>query len=177
MDCVIGYSFAAWLQIDESMWPGTVNRFLLSSGDDDTLDPGSIIVRFKSEKVTVTTKERPTGRKLSHSEPFTSSEWFHLTITFDKSGQLLVYINGTLVGNGSSSSHSVSNTSVVFDMHLGRWTSRNDKFGNFSMDEWYVWDEVLTATEVAEFYESSNQETEGNFFRSLNVFGLINKIA
>jgi hypothetical protein len=85
------------------------------------------------------------------------STWTHIAITVDRSGNALMYINGTLQTDTEDVSEDVSvagNNNNIFNIgSIG--TNNTARNANMSIDEPAIWLKVLTQEEITELQTST----------------------
>ena len=81
-----------------------------------------------------------------------ANNWFHLVITWNRYGDLIVYINGIERYRVSAVSYTATNARTSSVMHLGKPNNALEKFANFSLDEWFFWGRNLSGEVVGLIY-------------------------
>jgi hypothetical protein len=89
---------------------------------------------------------------------FVTNQWNHLVVTRSSSlGNYKSYLNGTLISTVSSAVNpTYLNGYVNRVTQGGRQFSAMAQFLNGKIDETYIWNKVLSDSEVTELYNSSN---------------------
>ena len=169
---------ALWLNIpEESLYPTTAEKYFISSGGQTrSVITGGMTLLAKTTGLWIDFRLRPDGKLWSITEITAEpNSWFHLAITWNKYGELTVYINGieryrvsgVAYGPTSSTTSSVmhveryrvsgvaygptsSTTSSV--MHVGKNSVGLTSFSNFSLDEWFFWSKTLSSEMVTLIY-------------------------
>ncbi len=77
--------------------------------------------------------------------------WRHIAITYSPSGSTL-YINGVAQGTGTGSPFS---NGAAVPLSIGAWSGDGGGFMNGSLDDVAVWDQPLTAAQIAELAAST----------------------
>ena len=82
-------------------------------------------------------------------------QWFHIAATWSKDKNLNIFLNGTMLHTIGSSTYSPAvSTSVGSDMHVGKPNNVYDLYAQFTLDEWYVWDNELNNEHIEQIYRS-----------------------
>ncbi|MET4696342.1 retention module-containing protein [Endozoicomonas lisbonensis] len=84
---------------------------------------------------------------------FTAGEWVHVTTTFASDGTVSIYKNGELV---RSESHSLPTETVRNHNYIGKSNWSSDGYMDGAIDEFAVFSDTLTASEVKAIYEASS---------------------
>ena len=143
-----------WLNIpEESLYPVEPNYFISSGGQTRSVITGGMALLAKNNGLWIDFRGRPDGKLWTISEiNAAANNWFHLTITWNKYDDLIVYINGIERYRVSAVSYTATNARTSSVMHLGKPNSALDKFVNFSLDEWFFWGRNLSGEVVGLIY-------------------------
>jgi len=93
----------------------------------------------------------------------TLSTWYYLTIIYDDSSDVSLYINGNFIASvcmtGSAGTDCVTDikTASGHPLILGRFSAATARYLNGSIAQVQLWNKVLTATEVKKLYESDKK--------------------
>ena len=93
----------------------------------------------------------------------TDNTWFHIVWKWDGSNHY-IYVNGSQSATASSSAQPPSDTE---DLRIGAWSQNSDRDFAGNIDEVAIWNEALTASEVAQIYHAG----QANFDLSQNGGG------
>ena len=80
------------------------------------------------------------------------NKWMHITGTWSAHGFVYLYINGTLKATQSEGTYPVGSATPNMMMTVGKFNSGSEKYGQFDLDEWYVWDRQLNSDQVVQVY-------------------------
>jgi len=95
---------------------------------------------------------------ISHS--ITVGVWQHIAVTYKaSSGLVTLYINSTSTGTATNTKTSIFNSSADFEIGSNR--SGNNTYDGL-IDEVRIWDDVRTATEIADNYQTELVGDEAN---------------
>ena len=90
---------------------------------------------------------------------FTSNEWVHITTTFGSDGSVNIYKNGDLV---RSETITPLTETVRTNNYIGKSNWSNDGYLDGAIDEFAVYDDALTASEVKAIFEASTIQNQLN---------------
>ena len=149
LDLSGSFTFEVWLK------PGTSNSFALVDKWVGPSDQRSyqIVYHFGYEKWYFDISENGTSADTRLELADTSiatGEWQHYAFTFNSSdSKIILYRNGSSLVNGTHPSSSIYNSgSPVFLF--------GTDYYNGLADEYIIWDDVRTPTEISESYNSGN---------------------
>jgi hypothetical protein len=93
---------------------------------------------------------------------YNNNEWTHLVLTINPNGQWKTYINGVLNTTNNSSYPALVQNNFVY---LGKSLHNIDAYFNGLMDEYLMYDTVLTAQDVSQLYSyiENTQVNSENF--------------
>ena len=89
-----------------------------------------------------------------------TSTWTHVGVTFDGSGNVAFYINGSSAGTASAATTNPTNTQAVY---LGR--AYNGNYFNGKMDEVAIFNSVLTSSQISNIYSNKLYPEMVSFWR------------
>ena len=144
------FSFSVWIKLESD-----------TSGGQDILAKrdGSAVAgyhwRINSPALTVSlhTRSGSSGETETADTAVTTGSFFHLVVTRAASdGAVVFYLNGSSDGSGNTS----RNVDTTGQFTVGRNGDNNDAHFDGLIDIAAVWNKVLTASEVAELYNSGN---------------------
>ena len=140
---------AVWLNLGSN--PGT-GVLISSGGNGNRVDPaGMAIVVGNLNTINVRFRVRATAMAwLAEGIPVSNGTWFHVITTWRQDRNLTVFINGSEVMDIGSETYP-PNSPTIAGMHMGK---RNNAFHSYAkgmVDEVYVWDRKLNASEALEF--------------------------
>jgi len=98
------------------------------------------------------------GTKINQSQVSWEPEldtWYHVAVTFD-SNQVKFFVNGSQQGTTQTNTYSSANNGSA-DFNFG--TDKNTFYTDGKFDDWRVWNDVRTPTEIADNYK---KELVGN---------------
>ena len=78
------------------------------------------------------------------------NNWYHVVATYDTSAGQKLYVNGNLVASGTTTGTVTTNTG---NLYVGSYYSTGYKYSG-RLDEFAIFDKVLTPTEVSYLYNS-----------------------
>lgn len=120
---------------------------------------GRVISYFESGKLVLFCQpEGGTNSTIATTTTISTNTWYHVTCVVDRTDKLKIYLNGTLE-NGASSNNNLalyptSNFNNSSPFRIGAFTAANNvdpiSFSNGKIDEFNVWNRVLTTTEITE---------------------------
>jgi len=111
----------------------------------------------------------------THLFPTTVSylrQWYHVVITYDNK-YLSLYINGVLEGKAAKKFRSefLEGDSVLIGMHYG---TKNKRFFQGSVDDIYIFNRVISPSEIKELYNAPNPNRVATIFKWIfYCFGVI----
>jgi len=89
---------------------------------------------------------------VSGAETLVQDVWYHVAVTFDSAtGEMILYLDGTEVNKSTAAN--ITMTAVLIGNH------DNDHALDGSLDEVYLFDEVLSAEQIDAFYQAGLFET------------------
>ena len=140
---------AVWLNLGSNPGAGVL---ISSGGNGGRVDPAGMgILVGNKNTISVRFRVRATMMAwLADFIPVYNGSWFHVIATWKQNGNLTVFINGSEVMEISSETYLPSSPTIA-GMHMGK---RNNEFGSYAkgmVDEVYVWDRKLNASEALEF--------------------------
>jgi hypothetical protein len=106
--------------------------------------------------------ETSINAQVASTTTISTNTWYHVTLVLDRLDKLKIYLNGTL-NNGTASNNNlvpfvVSNYNTNHPFRIGAQTAGNNvdpiAFLNGKIDEFNVWNRVLTTTEITELYNA-----------------------
>ena len=98
-------------------------------------------------------RSRPDGKLWSISEITAEpNSWFHLVITWNKYGDLTVYINGIERHRVSGEFYGPTSATTSSVMHVGKTSVGLTSFSDFSLDDWFFWSKILSNEMVTLIY-------------------------
>ena len=160
------FTISGWVKPTDASDFGVI----MSKYDDNTTYKSDRVFRIViSGSVCICTIKKSSGNNLATSTTTTTlsdGEWFHFAFTNDGSN-LKGYINGVLEDTDSTASGSLnsSNQNFLIGAQYVNTVEDNEFGGN--IDEVGIWNEALTASEVAQIYHGS----QANFDLSQNGGG------
>ena len=95
---------------------------------------------------------------LEVDDAFTLGEWAHFTVTLSASGEMGLYKNGELIGEGTTTEPL---NAAVRDLFIGNRSDDNRAMDG-SVDEFAVYDKALTADEIKAVYEAGTIDNQLN---------------
>ena len=153
----IGYNsmtYSFWLNAS-----ATTNYTKLFSKTIGAGSIGRVISFFESGKlVFFFQSDTSINTQVASTTTISTNTWYHITLVLDRSDKLKIYLNGTL-NNGTASSnnlipYSSTNYNTTHPFRIGSGTGSDnitaDSFFNGKIDEFNVWNRVLTTTEITE---------------------------
>ena len=145
---------AVWLNLGSNP-PASV--LISSGGNGNRVDPAGMAIVVGNLN-TINVRFRVRGTKMAwfaEGIPVPSGSWFHVIATWRQDGNLTVFINGSEVMEISSETY-LPSTPTIADMHMGKRNNAFQSYAKGMVDEVYVWDRKLNASEVLEFLCSYN---------------------
>ena len=126
-----------------------------SGGQTRGVMTGGMALLFKNGKVGVRFASRVLGKIWSQdSFDVPLGYWFHLGISWHPDRGLATSLNGHFsLPNVNGENLIFTNGIVPNHMHLGKPNNGDEKYGNFTIDGWYVWNYVLDAESMQMIYE------------------------
>lgn len=83
-----------------------------------------------------------------------AGSWFHIVITLDNTNGLKIYVNGSLDGTQAVSAGYLSSNSNLTEVRMSARATSLSQFVDGKIDETSVYDTTLSATDVADIYNS-----------------------
>ena len=94
--------------------------------------------------------------------PFTPNSWYHVAGVFDSAQQTLsLYLDGALIDSRSVSYSGIYNASAPFMLGASLNNGQVTQFFDGELDEWYVFDKALSASEITELKDLSSESIDG----------------
>ena len=153
-----------WLKPNETMSvPGVV---LNSGGSAGTVDPAGVAIVFQACLVLAfNIRVRRSEKRWLVRYNFPGADWIHVALTWKEDANMTVYINGSFLEEVPNTTYTpgvlLQTTNMVLGSHF-----HPQNYGQIVLDEMYVWDEELSATEVARVYNSYAGEYDIDFVLS-----------
>ena len=142
-----------WLKAAETIPVGIV---LSSGGNSNKVNPSGVALKFESNGVLAfNARVRSTKKRWLIRHDVSGAEWMHVALTWKQDGNMTAYVNGFFVETDPGVTYAPSSTLHTTNMVIGSHIDGNQNFGQFVLDELYVWDQELSATEVAQVYNSN----------------------
>ena len=120
---------------------------------------GRVLSYFESGKLVLFCQpEGGTNSTIATTTTISTNTWYHVTCVVDRADKLKIYLNGTLE-NGASSNNNLalyptSNFNNSSPFRIGAFTAADNTtptyFFNGKIDEFGVWNRLLTTTEITE---------------------------
>lgn len=120
---------------------------------------GRIISFFESGKLVFFFQpETSVNAQVATTTTISTNTWYHVALVLDRADKLKIYLNGTL-DNGTASNNNlipfgVSSYNTNHPFRIGAGTNSDSTtasgFFNGKIDEFGVWNRVLTTTEITE---------------------------
>ena len=84
-------------------------------------------------------------------------QWLHVAGTWSRGGTVKIYIDGAQrdVARSSYASNPLSANYLIPKMQVGRLSIKNF-YGQFTLDDWYFWDQELSRDQVKQVYNAYN---------------------
>ena len=146
--CSNGYTLIAWLNLGAT----TVGFLVNSGGQTIRVKNGGIVLAHKSDgtiTVAVRLREGNGGRVwLAENINVPQGQWFHAAATWQKNGQLKIYIDGELNKTVSEGSFTPEADDVDSAMHLGKLRQRHRFHANATIDELTIWAQEKSEAEM-----------------------------
>ena len=152
ISCENGYSMAMWLKPAETIPVGIV---LSSGGNTNKVNPSGVALKFEPNGVLAFNARVRFARKrwlIRHD--LSRAEWMHVALTWKQDGNMTAYVNGSFVEADPGKTYDPSSILQTTNMAIGSHMDGSQNYGHFVLDELYVWDQELSATEVAQVYNS-----------------------
>ena len=146
---------ALWLNIpEESLYPTTAEKYFISSGGQTrSVITGGMALLAKATGLWIDFRLRLDAKLWSITEITAEpNSWFHLAITWNKYGDLTVYINGIERHRASGVTYGPTSSTTSSVMHVGKNSVGLTSFSNFSLDEWFFWSKTLSNEMVTLIY-------------------------
>ena len=125
---------------------------LSSGGQTKNLITGGVALMVTYGKLVVVFRIRGTAQWRIDDIAIETDQWYHVSATWNKDGDLTGYINGIQRKQVGSASYSVGSSTILSTMHVGKPNNGNTLYGNASLDDWYFWERVLSSGEVETVY-------------------------
>lgn len=120
---------------------------------------GRVISFFESGKLVFFFQpETSVNAQVATTTTISTNTWYHVSLVLDRADKLKIYLNGTL-DNGTASNNNlipfgVSSYNTNHPFRIGAQTASNNVdpigFLNGKIDEFCVWNRVLTQSEITE---------------------------
>ncbi len=83
------------------------------------------------------------------------SNWHHVAMTYDGSFNVKVYLDGSLVGSGTS----VTPGDFYSQVHIGHYGNYGSNFANASIDDFRIYNKVLAQSDISALYAYTGADT------------------
>jgi len=114
---------------------------------------------------------------ITSTSTVTDASWHHIAVTFDRSANAQIYLDGSTDGGATNISGKSGSINTVSDLRIGaRSYDPLASVMDGSIDEVRVYDKLLGAAEISTRYSNITDSTasyriaDGNFFLDLNVW-------
>ena len=142
-------SICAWVAIDGARGDTFHGGAVFSYGDELD-DPGMFCLKTKKEEARWSVKFGDANRLRHFYDAPSSDAWHHLCLTYDAANVWTLYYDAAAVMTGAE----VLDTSAGDPLQLGKFSETYRMKG--AIDELWVFDDALTAAEVARLYDAGD---------------------
>ncbi|SVE50051.1 uncharacterized protein METZ01_LOCUS502905, partial [marine metagenome] len=127
-------------------------------------------------------RKYPDGKIWFHTNIFSVSsttsvsdnQWYHIAVS-RQGGTIKIFINGVEDGNVSNQTSAIGDQTYPLKFGIGNHSDGNGEYFNGNIDEVAIWNDALSAMEVATLYNSGNPLTastnSGYYTSSSNLKG------
>ena len=152
--CAEGYTLAVWLRLGPMLT--SQEKYILSSGGQTRgITTGGIAVVMKNRKLSVEVRIKSNLRKwIKNNISVEVDTWFHLAVTWEKNGNLTVFVDGTPLSPVTSSPYTVGASPSTANMHVGKPNNALNYYGELTIDEWNYWNSSLRSNHIKSLYGS-----------------------
>jgi hypothetical protein len=167
-DVVDELTISAWIKPNEITYAAIIDRLPYSGSNGYRLVTridGRIWAQFGTAE---SSDYAQTGTNY-----YSIGQWINIVGVFKNSNYVKLYINGSLIESVSTTRSFTTDKSLEF----GRWynTVGDNEYFKGNIDEGVIWNEAITAAEIAALYNSGNPLTaasdSGNYTSAANVKG------
>jgi len=170
-------SFALWIQAqydaDDANWPCGANQAYIMDyrGADNA---NRTLLRFYPAGNYFAVFISAGDRLGTAAQTFVAGDWIHIVITLDYTADsYAIYVNGAVADTDTTA---LTAPTAVVDWALGPYTLGAGYSGGWALDEYAVFDRVLTAEEVASIYASNSALTDMGAFNKPGLYILDGQI-
>lgn len=145
LDLTSAGGFSVWIYPTSASY-----NYVIDKCNDSSNTNGYFILLYESNIVLLLCNAT-TNTSLVSNGTVTLNAWNHIVCTWG-SGNMYIYINGTL---DKSSSTSVTPVASTYNLYIGAPISDSGYFSG-RIDEIGIWNRLVTSSEVASLYNSGN---------------------
>ena len=153
--CTNGFSLSVWLYLRTPRTGNPRSAFILNRGGETiNVNAAQISILHGSNSITVIFRQKygSTQGSFWNSSAVTTPErqWFHLSFTWRRFGQLKVYVNGEFRTGVDGEFYSPRGAYSPEEMYLGRPRDVEYMYANAKIDDLYLFDYEKNAAEIQE---------------------------
>lgn len=151
------WTYSMWFNATNAFFTQTVFSKTIAAGVRGRIwvqiDNNKLLFGFDADATNVIIVETPSLSILANT-------WYHAVFVLDRNDKLKLYLNGSLVsltttnGTNNLTSYSATNYNTNNPFRIGVFTNSDNisasQFYNGKIDEFNVWNRVLTTTEITE---------------------------
>ena len=160
---------------DEVTMEAWVNSSSFSGGKDNIYTvmgtEGIFMLRFEGNKLNLVYggTKKANGeyeeKKVTYNTSFETGKWYHIAGTYNRGGDVILYVDGEQVGSNTAEDHAVEMNGVgaewvlPFKFYVG--VSSNNRVWKGNLAYLRVWDCVRTATQIKDNMRVASPADEG----------------
>jgi hypothetical protein len=157
------WSYSMWFNATNAFFTQTVFGKTIAAGVRGRIwaqiDNNKLVMGFDADATNVIIVETPALSVLANT-------WYHVVFVLDRNDKLKLYLNGSLVSltttNGTNNliPYSATNYNTNNPFRIGAYTASDNTtaigFYSGKIDEFNIWNRVLTQSEITDLYNSGN---------------------
>ncbi len=168
------YTFSFWFKptsLDTGISGGIKNPILYISSYNGSGNSESVVIGYNSNNLSVFNSN---GVYIDSNSTLAINRWYYGTITYETNALIKIYLNGTLVGNGSLSLPSGGN-----ENQIGHEDIVEGNLFNGFIDEVIIYNKTSTGIEVLDSYNNYTDglTTCGDLWEENKIYSLINNVS
>jgi len=147
------FSISGWVHFT-TVDTGTSHQtiFRQASGSSYASPYHDIFAYQYNDKIQLTVNDGSTYQSLTGATSITNTQWHHVTITYNGSGEYIMYLDGV---NDGTFQHTTTFSTQPLYFGLSDNGGTLERELNGKLDEWYIfYDKVLTEAEVTAVYNA-----------------------
>ena len=150
-----GYSFTMYLKFSNStLEDRTIPSVFSSGGQNRRVTFGGVALLIRGGRLVLHFKRREGAKRWVAINDIRGhgNKWIHVAGTWSLDGWVKLYIDGVLNDTGIEDIYPLEDQDLPNTMYVGSVNHTDDRYGQFVLDEWYMWDQDLNGDQVMEVF-------------------------